>query len=64
MEVSNVPGYAADGGEPDTGFIRGKEKRVLGSLEGRPEPWFERGVIHKHHFLITFMEKVRKNNML
>ena len=44
MEVSsNVGGYGADEGEPDTGFIRGDKKRVLGKLEGKPEPWFERG---------------------
>ena len=42
-EVSNVPGYSADSGEPDTGFIKGKEKRTLGKLQGRPEPWYERG---------------------
>ena len=44
MEVSsNVGGYGADEGEPDTGFIRGDKKRVLGRLAGKPEPWFERG---------------------
>ena len=44
MEVSsNVGGYGADEGEPDTGFIRGDKKRVLGGLAGKPEPWFERG---------------------
>ena len=29
-ESSNVPGYAADGGEPDTGFIRGIRKEGVG----------------------------------
>ena len=44
MEVSsNVGGYGADEGEPDTGFIRGDKKRELGGLAGKPEPWFERG---------------------
>ena len=44
MEVSsNIGGYSADEGEPDTGFIRGDKKRVLGGLAGKPEPWFERG---------------------
>ena len=44
MEVSsNVGGYGADEGEPDTGFIRGDKQRRLGKLEGKPEPWFERG---------------------
>ena len=44
MEVSsNIGGYGADEGEPDTGFLRGEKKRVLGKLSGKPEPWFERG---------------------
>ena len=44
MEVSsNIGGYSADEGEPDTGFLRGEKKRVLGKLSGKPEPWFERG---------------------
>ncbi len=44
MEVSSVTGrYPADEGEPDTGFIRGDRKRKLGTLAGKPEPWFERG---------------------
>ncbi len=45
MEVSsNVGGYSnADEGEPDTGFIRGDKERRLGTLAGKPEPWFERG---------------------
>ncbi len=44
MEVtSNVGGYSADEGEPDTGFIRGNKERVLGGLAGKPEPWFDRG---------------------
>ena len=45
MEVSsNIGGYsAADEGEPDTGFIRGDKKRILGGLAGKPEPWFDRG---------------------
>ena len=31
MEVSsNIGGYGADEGEPDTGFIRGDKERVLG----------------------------------
>ena len=44
MEVSsNVGGYGADEGEPDTGFIRGNKERKLGKLSGKPEPWYERG---------------------
>ena len=44
MEVSsNIGGYTCDEGEPDTGFLRGKKKRKLGGLSGKPEPWFERG---------------------
>ena len=44
MEVtSNVGGYNCDEGEPDTGFIRGDKVRTLGTLAGKPEPWFERG---------------------
>ena len=45
MEVSsNIAGYSeADEGEPDTGFIRGDKERRLGTLAGKPEPWFERG---------------------
>ena len=45
MEASsNISGYTdADEGEPDTGFIRGDKKRILGGLAGKPEPWFDRG---------------------
>ncbi len=43
MELTSNAGYTGDEGEPDTGFIRGDEKRKLGSLAGKPEPWFERG---------------------
>ena len=44
MEVSsNIGGYSCDEGEPDTGFIRGDKKRTLGTLAGKPEPWFVRG---------------------
>ena len=51
MEVSsNVGRYVADDGEPDTGFIRGKKKRKLGTLSGKPEPWFERGGYTQTHF--------------
>ena len=42
-EASNHSSYNADEGEPDTGFIRGDKKRILGGLVGKPEPWFERG---------------------
>ena len=51
MEVSsNIGGYSADEGEPDTGFLRGEKKRVLGKLSGKPEPWFERGRYTQMHF--------------
>ena len=44
MEItSNIGGYTCDEGEPDTGFIRGDKKRTLGTLAGKPEPWFVRG---------------------
>ena len=43
MEVSSNISYGGDDGEPDTGFIRGDERRTLGTLAGKPEPWFERG---------------------
>jgi|TARA_B100000073_G_scaffold344264_1_gene350707 hypothetical protein len=44
FEVStNIGGYSADEGEPDTGFIHGGKKRKLGKLEGKPEPWYESG---------------------
>ena len=44
IEVSsNIGGYSCDEGEPDTGFIRGDKKRTLGTLSGKPEPWFVRG---------------------
>ena len=45
MEASsNISGYSdTDEGEPDTGFIRGDQKRILGGLAGKPEPWFDRG---------------------
>ena len=43
MEITSNTGYVADEGEPDTGFIRGDEKRTLGTLSGKPEPWFVRG---------------------
>ncbi len=36
-------GYGADAGEPDTMFIGAGEKRQLGTLSGRPEPWFDKG---------------------
>ena len=43
MEITSNVGYVGDEGEPDTGFIRGDKKRKLGTLSGKPEPWFERG---------------------
>ena len=43
MEVSSNVGYSADEGESDTGFLRGNKKRKLGTLAGKPEPWFVRG---------------------
>ena len=43
MEITSNAGYVGDEGEPDTGFIRGDRKRKLGTLAGKPEPWFERG---------------------
>ena len=43
MEITSNIGYSADEGEPDTGFIRGDKKRTLGTLAGKPEPWFVRG---------------------
>ena len=43
IEITSNVGYVGDEGEPDTGFIRGDKKRKLGTLSGKPEPWFERG---------------------
>lgn len=40
---TNIGGYSADEGEPDTGFIHGGKKRTLGKLQGKPEPWYEAG---------------------
>ena len=40
---TNLGGYGADAGEPDTMFIGAGEKRQLGTLSGRPEPWFDKG---------------------
>jgi hypothetical protein len=50
LEASTMGGYAADPGEPDTGFIRGGKKRTLGKLEGKPEPWFESGGYTQMHY--------------
>ena len=68
MEVSsNVGGYGADEGEPDTGFIRGDKKRVLGGLAqvnlnlGLKEVDTNRLTFQK---LITFMVKVKMKIML
>ena len=43
MEITSNAGYTADEGESDTGFIKGDEKRTLGTLAGKPDPWFARG---------------------
>ena len=40
---SNISSYAADAGEPDTGWTNPKKKRVLGVDNNKPEPWFEKG---------------------
>ena len=40
---TNLGGYGADAGEPDTMFIGAGEKRKLGTLSDRPEPWFDKG---------------------
>jgi len=50
MEISSNIKYGADEGEPDTGFIRGGKKRKLGTLAGKPEPWYERGGYKQVHF--------------
>ena len=42
--------YAADPGEPDTGFLEGGEKRTLGTLKGKPEPWYDGGGYTQMHF--------------
>ena len=40
---SNISSYAADAGEPDTGWTNPKKKRVWGVDNNKPEPWFEKG---------------------
>ncbi len=40
---SNNSSYAADEGEPDTGWTAPGKKRKLGVDGNKPEPWFERG---------------------
>tara|TARA_Y100001963_G_C6510130_1_gene321750 strand:+ start:95 stop:457 length:363 start_codon:yes stop_codon:yes gene_type:complete len=43
-EISSNPNsYAADGGEPDTGFTKDGKPRTLGIDRTKPEPWFEKG---------------------
>ena len=67
MEVSsNVGGYGADEGEPDTGFIRGDKERVLGGLAGNLKDGLKEVVTNRLTFLklITFMVKVRMKIML
>ena len=40
---SNISSYAADAGEPDTGWTNPKKKRILGVDNNKPEPWYEKG---------------------
>jgi len=40
---SNIGSYAADAGEPDTGWTNARKKRKLGVDSNKPEPWFEKG---------------------
>ena len=45
LEVSSNNGsYAADGGEPDTGWTPANRKRRLAKNSSKPEPWFEKGM--------------------
>ena len=39
---TNNSSYAADGGEPDAGYLRGGDVRTLGLESGKPEPWFDK----------------------
>ena len=41
IEGSSNAGYAADAGEPDTGWLPGGDVRTLGLEDGKPEPWFD-----------------------
>ena len=50
LELTGGSSYGADPGEPDTGFLAGGEKRTLGTLKGKPEPWFEEGGYTQLHF--------------
>ena len=50
LELTGGSSYGADPGEPDTGFLAGGEKRTLGTLKGKPEPWFEGGNYTQLHF--------------
>ena len=50
LELSGGVAYGADAGEPDTGFLAGGEIRTLGTLKGKPEPWFEGGQYTQVHF--------------
>ena len=40
---SNIGSYAANAGEPDTGWTSPKKTRKLGVDSNKPEPWFEKG---------------------
>ena len=50
---TNLGGYGADAGEPDTMFIGAGEKRELGTLSGRPEPWFDKGGYQQLEFPVA-----------
>ena len=50
LEMTAGASYAADPGEPDTGFLEGGEKRTLGTLKGKPEPWYDGGGYTQMHF--------------
>ena len=44
---TNIGGYSADEGEPDTGFIHGGKKRTLGKLQENQNRGMKLEVIHK-----------------
>ena len=50
---TNLGGYGGDAGEPDTMFIGAGEKRELGTLSGRPEPWFDKGGYQQLEFPVA-----------
>jgi hypothetical protein len=51
--IQEASSYAADAGEPDTGYLPAGAKRKLGTYAGKPDPWFDRGGYEQLHFPIA-----------